>query len=333
MDQDPRVPEVRSSFPAGARCAHHPEREAVRTCTRCGNYLCAECGSSGSGVCLQCAARLGAGHGFPFNRDNYTLDGLLNLSLSRWKQHWLVLVLSTLVMFVVVYVPGIALELALPAAKLERAVTGAHPDFSFDWPAKMFLLRSIGQLFMIAAHLALMLMLSGLWLDLLEGKPADASAILARVRALPAQFGALIIIYFAAALCVVLGFFAFWACGGIDNLPQSAWAVITYVVLLLPGLAYALTGVTFVTFELAHDPSTGAIDALRSSWTIAHGKRWQIGGILTVSGFIAGIGALACCVGVLASFPLGMLLSGALYLALKNQARAEVAPAIAAWPV
>ena len=331
MDQDPPAPEVRSSFPAGARCAHHPEREAVRTCTRCGNYLCAECGSSASGVCLQCTARLGAAGEFPFDRENYTLDGLLNLSLSRWKQHWLRLSLSTLAMFVVVYVPSFGFEIA--ARLLGARVNLARPTDLSSWDFTGMTILAFGQLFTMAMHLGLMLMLSGLWLDLLEGKPGDVGAMFARVRALPAQLLAVIIIYVALALCALLGGLAFWACGGVDNLPQSAWAVITYVVLLLPALVYALTGVTFVTFELAHDPSVSAISALQNSWALANGKRWQIGGILTVSAFIAGAGVIACCVGVVASFPLGMLLSSALYLALKNQPRVEAAPLVAAWPV
>ena len=333
MDQDPPAPEVRSSFPAGARCAHHPEREAVRTCSRCGNYLCEECGSTASGVCLQCAARLGAAGGFPFDRENYTLDGLLNLSLSRWKQHWLVLSLSTLAMFAVVYLPGFGFEFAarLVGMKLEASATHA-PDLS-AWNIEALAILAFGQLFTVTAHLAFMLMLSGLWLDVLEAKPADVAAMFARVRALPAQLLAVVIIYVALALCALLGGLAFWACGGADNLPQSAWAVITYVVLLTPALAYALTGITFVTFELAHDPSVSAISALQNSWALAHGKRWQIGGILTVSAFIAGAGVIACCVGVVASFPLGMLLSSALYLALKNQPRGDAAPIVAAWPV
>lgn len=43
-------------------CALHPEREALETCGRCGNYLCAICISSHAGkiVCVTCADRAGA---------------------------------------------------------------------------------------------------------------------------------------------------------------------------------------------------------------------------------------------------------------------------------
>ncbi|HEX4351451.1 MAG TPA: hypothetical protein VHZ95_01030, partial [Polyangiales bacterium] len=104
----------RTSFPAGARCAHHPEREAERTCVRCGNYMCRECISASSdGICLFCASRLGAGAGpsaaFPYSRDHYTFDGLLNLALSRWKQNWLRLSAVQAVVFLFAFTPAIAI--------------------------------------------------------------------------------------------------------------------------------------------------------------------------------------------------------------------------------
>ena len=47
-----------------ARCALHPEREALQPCTRCGNFLCAVCitGHAGHIVCVTCAERA-ASHG------------------------------------------------------------------------------------------------------------------------------------------------------------------------------------------------------------------------------------------------------------------------------
>jgi hypothetical protein len=42
-----------------ARCALHPEREALQPCTRCGNFVCALCitGHAGRIVCVTCAER------------------------------------------------------------------------------------------------------------------------------------------------------------------------------------------------------------------------------------------------------------------------------------
>lgn len=42
---------------AGARCALHPERDAIGTCRRCGNFACVECSASGfhtGTLCVTC---------------------------------------------------------------------------------------------------------------------------------------------------------------------------------------------------------------------------------------------------------------------------------------
>lgn len=53
------------TVPADARCAVHPERDALETCARCGNFMCAVCLSSDAGqlvctACVQRAAKQGA---------------------------------------------------------------------------------------------------------------------------------------------------------------------------------------------------------------------------------------------------------------------------------
>jgi|GEM_PF-1807871 len=43
--------------PHGARCAHHPEREAATVCARCGGFVCASC-RVGDDLCSPCKRRL-----------------------------------------------------------------------------------------------------------------------------------------------------------------------------------------------------------------------------------------------------------------------------------
>lgn len=45
------------------RCALHPTREALETCARCGNFLCAACLSADAGrmVCTNCVGRSAGG--------------------------------------------------------------------------------------------------------------------------------------------------------------------------------------------------------------------------------------------------------------------------------
>ncbi len=48
---------------AGAKCAAHPAREAVDTCTRCGSYVCSGCMEveGYDTYCPDCYARVGKG--------------------------------------------------------------------------------------------------------------------------------------------------------------------------------------------------------------------------------------------------------------------------------
>lgn len=44
-------------LPPGAICAHHPEREAARSCARCGTFVCGGC-LVGDDLCEDCKRRL-----------------------------------------------------------------------------------------------------------------------------------------------------------------------------------------------------------------------------------------------------------------------------------
>jgi hypothetical protein len=314
--------EPRASLPAGARCAHHPERDAQATCVRCGNYMCSECVGSGApagrGLCLACASRDGVTGTFPFNRDNYTLDGLLNLSLSRWKPHLLGLALAVVGFFLLVYVPALLFTLlfgeglSLEAFRHPQQMT---PDFS---PLQM-LIRALEQLAMVLAQLAAYLVLFGYVLDILEGKPVSSARALQRLRAFPAQVGAMLLMYGGIALCVALVALAFWLAGGVAGLPRSLGVGALVAMVMVSVTAYVTIGLSFVTLELAHVPGLSALAAMRASWQLVEGRRWRIGGVMFVAGLVGFVGVLACCVGLLASFPIGALLHASLFLALKQE--------------
>ena len=44
-------------LPAGAACAHHPDRSATRACARCGTFVCRGC-LVGDDLCTECKRRL-----------------------------------------------------------------------------------------------------------------------------------------------------------------------------------------------------------------------------------------------------------------------------------
>jgi len=69
--------------PDEARCALHPQREALETCARCGGFVCAACLSSHAGrmVCAACAAHE-AGRGTSRRAVGSVVLGVLALGLT-----------------------------------------------------------------------------------------------------------------------------------------------------------------------------------------------------------------------------------------------------------
>ena len=314
--------EPRSSFPAGARCALHPERLAERTCVRCGNYMCPECASSNAaGMCLACASREGAGGRFPYSRDNYTFDGLLNLALSRWKQNWLALALIYGATLLVTYGPPVVLG---ATAGVLSTLKGEHADQP---------LNALGQILGVILQFASQLVLFGCSLDVLEQIPLSFGRAMARLKALPHMLLQLLIIYGGIAVCAGLGFAAYSIVSRLATELAGFMAAGAVALAVVPVMIYVSLGIVFMLVELAHNPEANALSALRLSWTLAYRRRWSIAGVLFVSGLISGAGVLLCCVGLLASAPLGMLLYGALFLTLKQPTAANERAQAHEWPV
>jgi hypothetical protein len=313
--------EPRASLPEGARCAHHPDRVAVRTCVRCGNYMCAECiGESSAGTCLSCASRLGTSGAFPYSRDHYSFDGLLNLALSHWKKNWLPLALAQAAALMSAYLPALLIGVL-------SALAGARER------ANNFSAMGIGlQAFAFVMQLAAQLALFGYCLDLLERKPVGLARSLERVRALPAMLLQMLIIYGTCAVAGALGYGLYRLVEHSASISAGLLAVALFALLLAPFFVYASIGLAFTVVELAHKPEAGAISAMTTSFQLVNGRRWSIAGVLFASGLISGLGALACCVGILASAPLGTLLYAGLYLALRQPTEPSVR-AEPEWPV
>lgn len=273
---------------------------------RCGDYMCSACRGPG-GLCASCSARLGSA-----GRGASSLDALLRWSLARWRKHLLGLVTSVLVLTLIEYPVMLAMDVWGEA----RGLTARGPWSALSAAQLRFLLAE--SLCLSALQFSASPVFFGYWLDVLIGRSWSFAAARERLRALPAQLLIVFLSYAGLALCVALGGGVFLLMGGLAGWPQSAWAVLSLLVVLTPLFAYVLTGTAFVSFVLAYEPRSSAVRALRESWALAAGRRWQIGGVLSVAGLIAWSGVLLCLVGVLATFPLGMLLHGALFLAIRR---------------
>ena len=97
------------------------------------------------------------------------------------------------------------------------------------------------------------------------------------------------------------------------------------LLVLAPVYVYVATGIAFLQAELAFNDDAGPIGAIVNSWRIARGKRWRIIGVGLIGALIWVGSAMLCGVGLLFGGPFVVLLTAALYLALRQGA--EVPPA------
>jgi hypothetical protein len=303
-------------LPDGARCAIHPDQTAVRTCVRCGNYMCSACTSAGtSDFCLTCASRVGgSGGSFPFSRDHFTLDGLLNLSLSRWKANWQLLTFGfgglMLAVYAISWGGEFAFDRVADAAGAESSLHSLFHPARLGWQIAVTFLS-------VAVQLALM----GACLDLLEGRKFELEHAIERMRRLPAALLQMIVMYAAVAIDFGLHYLLFYALGGLDSAPRSFLIPGVLWVALMPLRVYVYLGVMFAMLALIADPQTNAFSAFAVSWRAVSGHRLRVIGVSIVLSVIAGAGVLACCVGLLASIPIASLMYVALFLALNQRER------------
>jgi uncharacterized membrane protein len=248
---------------------------------------------------------------FPFTRDNYSASALFNYAVTVWRQNWGRLVLSTLAFLVSVYAPAVVLD---------RLVN--TPDDPMQWSEisrRELLFLGVSQVLLVIQDTAATLVLSGYALDLLQGRSGGLGLRLARLRALPSQLLALLLVYAGGALLIGVGYAVFQLSGGLDELPRSALITGLLALFAVPVLGYLLLGLVFLTFELALTPKLSPIAALQSSWKLVDSKRASVALVVTASTFLTVLGLTGCLVGVLFTLPLGMLWSGALFLALKQR--------------
>lgn len=314
-------------LPEGARCAIHPDQPAARTCARCGNYLCSACTSAGtSGLCLTCASRVGqTGGAFAYSRDHFTLDGLLNLSLSRWKANWLFLTLGFGAIVIAVYAVSLGGEWVF-----ERLADAAGSDSRLHSP--LHPARIAFQIATTLVQIAAQLVMFAVCLDVLQGREASVERGLAAMRRLPDLLLQTLILYAALAVDVGLHYLLFLALGG-----TQAWSALLIVIgvwfVLLPLRVYAGLGIMFSTPVLLVDPESNALSAFATSWQVVSGHRLPAFGVSLVCAFIVGAGIVACCVGAFAAVPIATLLYCSLFLALSNRERSTAALPHEGWQV
>jgi hypothetical protein len=289
--------------------------------------MCSACTSdAASGLCLTCASRVGSAGGFPFSREHFTLDALLNLSLSRWKANWQILTFGFGAVLVASYAISLGSEWVL-----DRIADAAGPDSRLHYGFHP--VRIAFQVAVSLLHIAAQLIVLGVCLDVLEGRKPDLKSALERVRRLPDAILQTLAMYVALAADFGLHYLLFLALGG-----MSAWATALLIVIgvwiaLSPLRIYVGLGIMFSTLALLVEPETNAFTAFGVSWRAVSGHRLQAFGVSLVCALIVGAGVLACCVGLLAALPIASLLYCALFLALNNSERQAPALPHEGWQV
>jgi hypothetical protein len=247
---------------------------------------------------------------FPISREDYTFGALFRVAVEAWRERWGRLALVSLLFFMVVYAPALLLERALSTPEDPREFVTMAP--------RTLLAFGVTQLLTFVLDTAATLVMTGYILDLLERKPGTLATRLARLRALPAQLGALILIYLAVAALLGVGYVIFQLSGGMDALPRSAFITGGIALGAVPLAVYASLGLVFLSFELAHAPEQGTLSALSAAWELVADQRGKVALLLTLNTLLTLMGLPTCLIGVLFTFPLGMLCTGGLYLALKQ---------------
>ena len=314
--QDPTNPsseaaEKQRALLEGARCAEHPELPAHAVCARCGNFMCATCSQQGRAEhCTQCRGRSGASS-FPFSRDRFSLEDLIRYSWDRFKVQWLLLSLSSLVFLAVIY--GIAFAGSFTAMFM---VSTMAPDpaqaIAFTW-----IVQGVIQVAQTVVQMWLQLGFFALILDVLQGRDAEIGVVFSRLGRMPAAIVQILVIYAVIIVAAAPIAAVVYVVSGADMDRMLMLGLAAGAVILIP-LSYVLLGMAFAMIELVHNPTIGAMAAIRASFDIVRGRRWIVLGTALVSGIVMFAGMLACCVGFIPSMALGSMIFASLYLSLRT---------------
>jgi hypothetical protein len=322
MQEPPASEAIAQRPPAGARCAVHAETEALAVCTRCGNYMCAACSQSGrSGQCNACVERAG-GTRFPFSRDRWRFSGVVEYCWTRFKAEWLTLSLAALIFLALIY--GLAMVGVVASIAFMRAA--AEPADGYDLPTLG--IRIAVQAVQVLVQLWLQLGLFALALDTLEGRSPKLSTLFTRIDRFPAALLQLLIVY--AGLLVLLAPVGLTYVLVPDETGTRQLAMLGVAVVLAIPAFYLALGCGFGMLELVHNPSTSAVEALRTSFRVVHGHRLIVVGAGLFAAVVVIAGAIACCVGIVPALALGTLIMSGVFLALKTPTSAAAAPSLPA---
>ncbi|MDY7226193.1 RING finger protein [Hyalangium rubrum] len=297
----------------GAHCALHPDQPAAGTCTRCGNFMCAQCTQEGAqSVCPTCQQRMGAGSAFPLTRENWNFSALWNYCFEVFKRDWLMISAAVLIFGGISFVVQMMAQL-LPAVGtlLESQVLTVVLSIAAA------IVQTVVQGLL---GLGLMRML----IEVLQGQRAN-------IERLFSQFHKVWTYLLTTLLVVLISIVPIGAIAGIVagiiyfvGSEAAPFIAIGAGVLVLIPLIYFLLPLVFLQPEMAmRDDAPSPMELLRRCYAYAQGERPSIFGVMFVQGLVVLAGVLACCVGAIPASGMAYLLTAGLYLALSTGENVE----------
>lgn len=291
---------------SGATCAVHPVRSAQSICARCGNFMCTECTDNGTHeACPSCRALTGDLPGFHWNRETFTLDGLMGFSWEHFKREWVMLSLAALVFFVVLFGFGFVGNI------LQVVGNAIHEAVGAGFAVIGQFLQSIVQATLTGGFVVLVY-------GVMRGESADIGKLFSQFSKL-GTYAVVTLIYFGlvlipvGALAAVVGVIWYAAGEEVGLVAAIVAGLLAIVPLIWLAMPFVLTNM-----EIALGGETSGSQVVKNAFALANGKRLWMFLFSLVVGLIATGGALACCVGILPAIGLGQILTTALYLALRN---------------
>jgi len=299
---------------AGAVCALHPDQLAMRTCTRCGSFMCSTCAEGGTQtLCPTCQQRLGVGHAFPLNRENWSFSALWDYCFEIFKREWLMLGVTMLIFFGISGAAQFLLNLLPLVGKV------LHSEV-------LSVILSISAAILVQAVQGVLgLGIMKMVFDLLQGQSLDIGRLFSQLHKVWVVFGATLLI--AVMIFVPMGLVGLIlgvakVAGGMEWRSLLPLGIGLGVLLLVP-LIYFTLPFFLLQADIAYNDDASPLQALRNCYAYARGERLSIFGVGLVGLLVVLVGFMACCVGILPAMGMYYLLIGGLYLALRNGADVE----------
>jgi hypothetical protein len=289
----------------GAQCALHVDQRAQSICARCGSFMCNTCTEGGTqDACPACREVTGAA-AFPYDRDNYSLDGVLSFSWDHFKREWLMLSVAIIVYFVVLVGVSVVSQI------LQTIGTAVDPIVGVGMAIPGQVLQTIVQMILTAG-------LGLIFWEVFRGHTVDIGRLFRPFS----RFGTFVVAAFinmgillAAATVLAIPAGVGYLIGQENG--AIAGLVIGLLLMIVP-LVWVTIPLTFVPFEVAIGGETSAVQAVKNAYRIVEGRRWSTIGFMIISGLITMAGVIACCVGMVPAAALAQMLTFGLYLALRN---------------